>query len=59
MCPKASIGAETWEAIELAELYRKGLPPVAGGSMDQAAGFVTACRQIWADRAAMTASMDE
>lgn len=33
--------------IALADLYKKGLPPVAGGSLDQAAGFVTAARYYW------------
>ena len=35
--------------IALAELYRKGLPPVAGGTLDQAAAFNDAARFVWAE----------
>ncbi len=31
-------------AIELMDLYAKGLPPVAGGTLDQAAWFIRAAR---------------
>lgn len=47
-CPMELVSREAWDVIELAELYEKGLPPVAGGAMDQAAAFVEACRLIWA-----------
>jgi transposase-like protein len=50
-CPK-QLPADVWQVLELADLYRRGLPPVSGGSLDQGAGFVAACRQIWSDRAA-------
>ena len=40
-----------WELIALAELYEKGLPPVAGGALDQAAAFVDAVRFVWAEQA--------
>jgi hypothetical protein len=33
--------------IELAELYEKGLPPVAGGALDQAHIFMESCRFIF------------
>lgn len=52
-CPLEIIGPDVWRAIELAGLYEKGLPPVAGGSLDQAAIFVQAARAYWADRDAM------
>ena len=35
------------EGIEFAALYEKGLPPVAGGALDQAQIFIDACRFIW------------
>lgn len=40
---------DVWEAIEYAELYRQGLPPVAGGALDQSKSFVVAARQIMAE----------
>ena len=35
--------------IEAADLARKGLPPVAGGALDQTQVFLDACRFIWAE----------
>jgi hypothetical protein len=32
--------------IELIELFKKGLPPVAGGSLDQAAWFISAAATL-------------
>lgn len=50
-CPQLEITADVMQAVELAELMRHGLPPVAGGSLDQAAVFVEAARMIWAETA--------
>ena len=36
-------------AVELAGMMRKGLPPVAGGALDQAEQFMEACRAVWAE----------
>ena len=46
-CPLLVVTADSWEMLELADIYRRGLPPVAGGSLDQAAGFVAAARFVW------------
>ena len=35
--------------IRYAKLYRKGLPPVHGGALDQAAIFIDAAEFIWAE----------
>lgn len=35
--------------MDLAELYEKGLPPMAGGALDQAKAFTDGCRQLWGD----------
>lgn len=35
----------------MAELYEKGLPPVAGGALDQANVFVEAARFVWSEQA--------
>lgn len=37
--------------IEMADLMQHGIPPVAGGALDQAAAFLDACRLIWSDQA--------
>ena len=46
-CPKDYVTADIWEAIEYAELFEKGLPPVKGGILDQTASFAEAARFIW------------
>lgn len=50
-CPTAYVDSEIWNAMEYAKLYEKGLPPVAGGSLDQSHWFTAACRAIWNEQA--------
>jgi len=45
------VTADVWQTIQYARLYEKGLPPVAGGALDQAAVFVDACLFIWNEQA--------
>jgi len=46
-CPLVFIPAQTWELIEMAEMYLEhGLPPIAGGQLDQAKGFLDAAGYI-------------
>ena len=49
-CPEKLITPDIWEAIMLADLWEKGIPPVAGGSLDQARVFVLAANFIFADK---------
>lgn len=49
-CPLTFVTEDVWQVIELAELYEKGLPPVAGGALDQAKMFVEAARFIWQEQ---------
>ncbi|HET6442169.1 MAG TPA: hypothetical protein VFH53_07315 [Phycisphaerae bacterium] len=51
-CPLSVIGAETWDAVEAAGFAEKGLLPEPGGTLDQNAKFLSACRFIWAEQAA-------
>jgi len=37
--------------MDYADLYEKGLPPVAGGALDQAQAFLSYCRFVWAEKA--------
>lgn len=46
-CPLTVIDAETEEVMMLADMYKKGLPPVDGGVLDQTHDFIVACRMIW------------
>lgn len=46
-CPLEMITRDVWELIALAELFEKGLPPVAGGVLDQAKIFVDAARLVF------------
>ena len=45
-CPLRCVPHDVWQLLDLSELYWAGLPPVAGGALDQAAGFVEAARFI-------------
>ncbi len=49
-CPLTLLPSEIWTVLDLAALYDKGLPPVAGGALDQAEGFLAACRFIQTSR---------
>jgi hypothetical protein len=40
-----------WETMDLAELFEKGCPPVAGGVMDQTDAFLQAVRMIRSEKA--------
>lgn len=46
-CPRAYVTRDIWQAVSLAGLYEKGLPPAAGGSLDQAVAFIAAAEFIW------------
>lgn len=39
-CPKRMVDRGTLQAIRMADLMKEGLPPVAGGVLDQSAWFV-------------------
>jgi len=41
-CPLRFIDDDIWNVIELCRLYDKGLPPIAGGSLDQMRAFIVA-----------------
>lgn len=49
-CPLELITNDVWEIITLAELFEKGLPPVAGGTLEQAKIFVDAARFIFREK---------
>lgn len=41
--------AEMGTLVHYADLYEKGLPPVAGGTLDQSAWFTDAAQLYWAE----------
>lgn len=49
-CPLEVVTEDVWDVMEYADLYKRGLPPVAGGALDQARVFTQACRIIWAEK---------
>ncbi len=49
-CPLEFITTDVFELIALAELFEKGLPPVAGGVLDQAKIFVDAARFVFQEQ---------
>ena len=50
-CPLEVITPDIWRVIRLAGFYEKGLPPVAGGVLDQANVFIEAAELIFAEQA--------
>ena len=38
-----------FEALKYVDLWARGIPPVAGGALDQAAAFLDFCFLVWAD----------
>ena len=50
-CPLDFAGPEASALVEMAELFRKGLAPVAGGALDQAQKFLDAARFAWSEEA--------
>ena len=50
-CPMDLIDSEIWEFLGFADLYKKGLPPIAGGALDQAQNFLMACRFAFGEQA--------
>ena len=49
-CPLKIITRDVWEVIKLADLFEKGLPPVAGGTLEQAKIFVDAAGFIFSEK---------
>lgn len=49
-CPLDQVPRAVWSVLEAAGLLEQGLAPVAGGLLDQAAGFLDAARQISAEK---------
>lgn len=46
-CPMDYVTDDVWALLQYAELYAKGVPPIAGGALDQAHAFNLAARFVW------------
>ncbi len=57
-CPQQWVGSDTIAFIRYAELFRKGLPPVSGGAMDQTQSFIVAERFFEREREAGESDLD-
>ncbi len=44
------IPSQIWMLLKLIDLYEKGLPPVAGGSLDQAKNFIDAAAFVMSEK---------
>ncbi|HUV32288.1 MAG TPA: hypothetical protein VMW31_01850 [Devosiaceae bacterium] len=49
-CPLEYIGNAMWSVVRLADLYRRGLPPLSAGALEQSASFVAAASMIWSEQ---------
>ena len=47
------------QALDIADLWSKGTPPVAGGTLDQTGKIVEATRFIWSEQSAWEAHFQE
>lgn len=46
-CPLEYVSQPVWELVGLADLWEKGIPPVAGGALDQTAYFVASAQIVF------------
>jgi hypothetical protein len=49
-CPEKIITSDVWTMIELTNFYKKGLPPIAGGVLDQSHNFIEAASFIFSEQ---------
>ena len=47
-CPR-EWAAEMFSMMRYADMCRRGLPPISGGALDQAAWFLDACSLVWCE----------
>ena len=54
-CPLEELTEDVAEALRIADFWRRGIPPVAGGYLDQTDSIIEACEMIWREEAAWKA----
>lgn len=50
-CPLNLITNDVWQVIRFTELFEKGLPPVAGGTLDQTMNFIETAMFVMSETA--------
>lgn len=57
-CPLLMVDRDTWDTVEMIRMYIKhGLPPVAGGQLDQAKQFMDAVQFVSSEEAGWQAQL--
>lgn len=56
-CPVEYAGRDAFETAAFAGLFEKGLPPLAGGALDQMQAFLDAARFVWGEEAEWKAQL--
>lgn len=51
-CPYAAVSEDVDEMMVVAQLFKQGITPVAGGYLDQPTKVIDACQLIWAELSA-------
>lgn len=46
-CPYNAVTPEIRSLIKYADFFKRGIPPISGGALEQASGFVEACVFLW------------
>lgn len=49
-CPRRYVGRMYWELLRFGTLFRKGMPPITGGVLDQESWFMGACEFLWGEQ---------
>jgi hypothetical protein len=57
-CPKMSVSGDVWGMMLQVELFEKGMPPLAGGSLDQTEAFLDVMEFVWSQRASLRPSKE-
>lgn len=50
-CPHEQLERTTYDALRAADFWRRGIPPVGGGMLDQTEWTIEAAEFVWSDQA--------
>jgi len=56
-CPNELITPDIWDMIELVKFYEKGLPPIAGGVLDQTNIFIQTANFVFSEESVWKAKL--
>lgn len=49
-CPMRFVEGCTWELLQMASFWKQGLPPAAGGFLEQTESVIRGCEFVWGER---------